>query len=78
MKKVALYFDECFAGIEIDLHDGDFVVGLTEYQENKENSTDDHTYIEPRTTTEVYIGAYEIKSLIKALQYLLDENDDAS
>jgi len=75
-KKVDLHFDEELARFEVESHDfGTYSVALTEYQKNEEKSTDNHVYIEPRFTSEVFVSQKEIKSIIRALQYLVDEDD---
>jgi len=79
-KEITLYFGDSFAGFEAELHGFDTIsIVLTEFQKNEEKSSFDHDYIETRFTTEVFVGVDEAKSIIKALQYLVDENDrDAS
>lgn len=77
-KKVNLFFEETLAGFDIELHDSDcFSVALTDYRKNEDKSDESLDVIEPRFVAEVFVGADEIKSIIKGLQYLLDE-DDAS
>ncbi|WP_277680352.1 hypothetical protein [Gracilibacillus dipsosauri] len=75
-KKVDLYFGDCLARFEIELHDYDcFSVCLTEYQKNEEKSTDNNDFYEERFTTEVFVGEKELKSIIRAMQFMVIENN---
>lgn len=76
-KKVDLYFGDCLARVKIELHEQDcFSLCLTEYQKNEEKSTPDNEYFEKRFDTEVFLGDSEMRSILKALLFILDQNKD--
>ncbi len=74
-KEVRLLFGEVFAGLDVELRDDNYVFCLTEYEENAEKTTETNTTIEPRSSTEVYLGREEVLSIVKSLMFLLGEED---
>lgn len=75
-KEIKLLFVSSFAGFEVELHDTETIsIVLTEFEKNEEKSSAHHDYIEPRFTTEVFVDLEEAKSIVKALQYIIDEGE---
>lgn len=77
-KEIKLHFGGSYAGFEAELHDADTIsIVLTEFEKNEAKSTDNCEYVETRFTTEVFVDVEEAKSIVKALQFLIDEVDES-
>ena len=74
IKETRIIFDDSLVIFEAELHGSETVsIVLTELQKDEEKSTKDHEHYEIRNSTEVFIDVDEAKSIVKALQYIIDE-----
>lgn len=71
-KKVNISLPESYVDITVENHDNDsFVLCLCELTKNEEKSTPDCEVLEPKSTTEVYLGIEEVKEIISTLESVL-------
>ena len=74
IKETRIIFDDSLVIFEAELNGNETVsIVLTELQKDEEKSTKDHEHYEIRNSTEVFIDVDEAKSIVKALQYIIDE-----
>ena len=74
IKETRIIFDDSLVIFEAELNGNETVsIVLTELQKEEEKSTKDHEHYEIRNSTEVFIDVDEAKSIVKALQYIIDE-----
>lgn len=72
-KKTELVFSDVFTAFNVEVMDGNFTLSLVELEEDIVRSTENHTIVKERSTTEVYLGKEEIEQIINALQYIIKE-----
>ena len=76
LTKLNIYFDECKADITLENHEDDsIIIAISDMQVNEEKSTDKHEIVEPYTTSEIYLGIDEAKTLLSALEFIIPKEE---
>lgn len=75
--KLNIYFDDCKADITLENQGDDTIIlCISDMQVNGEISTDNHEIVEPYTTTEIYLGVEEAKTLMNALKFIIPKENE--
>lgn len=73
-KEIKLFLNDSLAGFEAYLHSSGLIsVVVTEYQRNEEKSFEHQEYIDIRQSTEIFVDVEEAKSILRALEFLIEE-----
>lgn len=78
-KEIRMIFDDSHAMARIvsDSDTGLITLSITEFEKDEENSKPFHDSYKECSTTEIYLEDKEVKSLIKALENSLFEDDES-
>lgn len=70
--KLNIYFNDCKADITLENQGDDTVIiCISDMTLNEQKSTDGYEVVEPYTTSEIYLGADEAKTLLSALNFIM-------
>lgn len=76
MEKHIITSLDCEFEIEIQEHDGQITLCLTEFVLDEEKSRENHIYYKPSSVTEVYFGHEELEKISRAINHFLKSDDD--
>ena len=77
--EITLTFWDCQAvmNIKTDVHNDCIALSITELEFDKNKSSENHDVYKESSTTEIYLGNDELKRVIKSLESLVVEDDEA-
>lgn len=75
MEKHIITSLDCEFEIEIQEHDGQITLCLTEFDVDEEKSRENHIHYKTSSVTEVYFGHEELEKISKAINHFLRGDD---
>lgn len=70
MEKISLTFLDSHFGLDIEEHEGLYIMSLTEYEVDGDKSSENNIHYKRSSVTEVYFGEEELERIIKSLKHL--------